>query len=248
MFLSLYFVNTILPLSNKQLVIINKGLKFIAPCQSRLFHRQPIETIIEREYKRLHDDNVKNLDNYAFSKSDTRAIEYFNTIKCLLQQLYMKPLSKQLEARAQYIYKTIRSIQRRLQKSDIVVGQTDKSKLFFFINAQEYEEKIKNYMTKTNAYQVITTGLCPLADDLHSVLTLLDYLLKNNRITKGQFKEMYPNLNKLELAHIYFNLKAHKVRLSFVLLLYHIKVFLSFILLIARSVSSTYCGFYKCTS
>ncbi|CAF1534896.1 unnamed protein product, partial [Rotaria sordida] len=65
-------------------------------------------------------------------------------------------------------------------------------------------------MTKTNAYQEITNGICSLADDLHSVLTLLDYLLKHNRITKEQYKQMYPNLKTLDLAHIYLNLKVHK--------------------------------------
>ncbi|CAF1464363.1 unnamed protein product [Rotaria sordida] len=69
-------------------------------------------------------------------------------------------------------------------------------------------------MSKTNAYQEITSGICPLADDLHSVLTLLDYLLKHNRITKEQYKQMYPNLKTLELAHIYFNLKVHKPEMS----------------------------------
>ncbi|CAF1331688.1 unnamed protein product [Rotaria sordida] len=214
MFLSLYFVNTILPLSNEQLIIINKGLKFIPPCQSHFFYRQPTEKIIEREYQRLYNDNVKNLFNYAYPEKDQRATDYFTSIKNLLQQLYTKPLPKQLKACARYIYFTIKSIQRCLRKANVVVGQTDKSKLFFFMNAQEYEEKIQNYMTKTNAYEEITSGICPLADDLHAVLTLLDYLLINDRITKEQYKEMYPDLTKLELAHIYFNLKVHKPDIS----------------------------------
>ncbi|CAF1433899.1 unnamed protein product [Rotaria sordida] len=214
MFLLLYFVYTILPLSNEQLIIINKGLKFIPPCQSHFFYRQPTEKIIEREYQRLYNDNVKNLFNYAYPEKDQRATDYFTSIKNLLQQLYTKPLPKQLKACARYIYFTIKSIQRCLRKANVVVGQTDKSKLFFFMNAQEYEEKIQNYMTKTNAYEEITSGICPLADDLHAVLTLLDYLLINDRITKEQYKEMYPDLTKLELAHIYFNLKVHKPDIS----------------------------------
>ena len=212
MFLSLYFANTIIPLSNEQLIIINKGLKFIPPCQSHFFYRQPMEKIIEREYNRLHNENTKNLTDYMFSTHDTRAIEYFAAIKNLLQQLYTKPLPKRLHSHARYMYKMIKSMQQRLREANIVVGQTDKSKLFFFIDAHEYEEKIKNYMIKTNAYQEITSGICPLADDLHSVLTLLNDLLKQKQITKEQYKQMYPNLKTLELAHIYFNLKVHKVK------------------------------------
>ncbi|CAF1214217.1 unnamed protein product [Rotaria sordida] len=174
-------------------------------------HPQPI---IEREYNRLYHKNVKNLINYTLSTHDTRAIEYFASIKSLLQQLYTKLLPTKLKQHAEYIYKMIKSMQRKLRKANIVVGQTDKSKLFFFIDAHEYEEKIRNYMTKTNAYQEITRGICPLADDLHTVLTLLDYLLKHNRITNEQYKQMYPNLKTLELAYIYFNLKVHKPEIS----------------------------------
>ncbi|CAF4105848.1 unnamed protein product [Rotaria sordida] len=212
--LSLFFANTIIPLSNAQLLIINKGLKFIPPCQSHFYYPQPMEEIIEQEYKRLYAENCKNLINYTFLTNDTRSTEFFSEMKNLLQQLYTKPLPTTLKQHARYMYKMIKSMQRKLRKANIAVGQTDKSKLFFFIDAQEYEEKIRNYMTKTNAYQEITNGICSLADDLHSVLTLLDYLLKHNRITKEQYKQMYPNLKTLELAHIYFNLKVHKPEIS----------------------------------
>ncbi|CAF2793034.1 unnamed protein product [Rotaria sp. Silwood2] len=214
MLLSLYFVNTLIPFSNEQLLIINKGLKYIPPCQSYFYYRQPIEKIIEREYKRLHGENVKNLTDYIFPTDDTRALEYFNEIKNLLEQLYTKPLPTKLKRHARYMYNLIKLMQRKLRKANIAVGQTDKSKLFFFIDAKEYEEKITTYMNKTNAYEEITSGICPLANDLHLVILVLDYLLERNQITKEQRKEMYPNVKTLELAHIYFNLKVHKPEMS----------------------------------
>ncbi|CAF4005492.1 unnamed protein product [Rotaria sordida] len=190
MFLSLYFVNTIIPLSTKQLLIINN------------------------EYKRLYDETGKNLTKYAFPTDDSRATEFFSELKHLLEQLYAKPLPKKLKANARYIYKMIKSMQRKLRKANITVGQIDKSKLFFFIDTQEYEEKVKNYMNKTNAYRGITSGICPLANDLHLVILLLDHLHERKEITDEQYKQMYPNLKTLELAHIYFNLKVHKPEIS----------------------------------
>ncbi|CAF3351360.1 unnamed protein product [Rotaria sp. Silwood2] len=195
-------------------MIINKGLKFIPPCQSHFFSKKPIKQIIEQEYKRLYDENVKNLTDYTFPTDDTRAKEYFLAIKTLLEQLYMKPIPNKIARNARYLSQMIKSMQRQLRKANIAVGQTDKSKLFFFIDAQEYEEKIKNYMNKTNAYQEITNGICPLADNLHLVILLLDHLLERKDITKEQHKKMYPNIKKLELAHIYFNLKVHKPDIS----------------------------------
>ncbi|CAF1421772.1 unnamed protein product [Rotaria sordida] len=69
-------------------------------------------------------------------------------------------------------------------------------------------------MNKTNAYQEITSGICPLANDLHLVTLLLDHLHQRNEIIYEQYKQMYPNLETLELAHIYFNLKVHKPEIS----------------------------------
>ncbi|CAF4695120.1 unnamed protein product, partial [Rotaria sp. Silwood2] len=37
---------------------------------------------------------------------------------------------------------------------------------------------------------------------------------ERNEITNEQYKQMYPNLKTLELAHIYFNLKVHKPEIS----------------------------------
>ncbi|CAF4679222.1 unnamed protein product [Rotaria sp. Silwood2] len=192
MFLSLHFVNTIIPLSNEQLLIINKGLKFISPCQSRFFYRQPMEKIIEQEYDRLYAENCKSLTNYTFLTNDTRATEFFSEVKHLLEQLYTKPLPKKLEGNARCIYKMIKSMRRKLRKANIAIGQTD----------------------ETNAYQEITNGICSLANNLHLVIILLDHILERNEITNEQYKQMYPNLKTLELAHIYFNLKVHKPEIS----------------------------------
>ncbi|CAF3756143.1 unnamed protein product, partial [Rotaria sp. Silwood1] len=85
------------------------------------FYRQPMEKIIERAYNRLYNENVKNLTDYMFSMRDALAIEYFAVIKNLLQQLYTKPIPKNFERHARYMYKMIKSIQRQLCKANIAV-------------------------------------------------------------------------------------------------------------------------------
>ncbi|CAF3351390.1 unnamed protein product [Rotaria sp. Silwood2] len=123
------------------------------------------------------------------STLDTRAIEYFTAIKNLLQQLYTKPIPKQLHRHAQYMYKMIKSMQQRLRKANIAVGQIDKSKSFFFIDAKEWEEKITNYMNKTNAYQEITSVqpiLASINAPARQISSFLDQLLTPiyNYVTK----------------------------------------------------------------
>jgi hypothetical protein len=66
-------------------------------------------------------------------------------------------------------------------------------------------------MLKTQAYEEITSGRCPVADDLRTVQTLLDYLMNKNVLTKKYHKRMFPKLNKLELGHYHGLPKPHKV-------------------------------------
>ncbi|CAF1437241.1 unnamed protein product, partial [Didymodactylos carnosus] len=136
--------------------------------------------------------------------------EHFASVEQLLQRLYTTPLSGKLAARTEYDDKMVKSIQRRLKNSNIIARPTDKSKVFYFANASDFERKATEYMAKTNAYQEIISGRCPLADDLNDVTSLLDCLYKNKRITKDQMEDMQPDKHKLELAHLYFIPKAHK--------------------------------------
>jgi len=68
-------------------------------------------------------------------------------------------------------------------------------------------------MVKTEAYEEITNGRCPLADNLYAVQTLLDYLLKKNALTKQQHNKISPKLNNLQLDHYNGLPKPHKVNL-----------------------------------
>ena len=210
MFISLPIVNVSLPLSSKQLAFLDYGLKYVPPCQSR-FSQQSTNAIIEQEYTKIHKRISDNLYNYCITSSDQRAVDHFASMKQLLEQLYTTPLPPRLAARAQYNRRMVQSIKHRVQQANIIVRPTDKSKVFYFASKSDFERKAHEYMTRTNAYEEITSNRCPLADNLQAVTTLLDSLLKNCRIAKNQYKQMHPNIHKLELAHLYFIPKAHKV-------------------------------------
>ena len=66
-------------------------------------------------------------------------------------------------------------------------------------------------MLKTEAYEEISNGRCPLADNLRALQTLLDYLVTKNVLTKKQRDRLCPKLNKLELGHYHGIPKPHKV-------------------------------------
>ncbi|CAF1153797.1 unnamed protein product [Rotaria sordida] len=150
--------------------------------------------------------------NFIFVFSLQKGKYAFSTLEQTLRDLYSKPLSRKLLRRAQYEYKTIRSIQRLMSKRpDIVIRRTDKSKVFYIGKLDDFERKAQEYMLKTQAYEEITDGRCPLADNLRAVQTLLDYLVSKNGLTKKQCNYLLPKLGNLELGHYHGLPKPHKV-------------------------------------
>jgi hypothetical protein len=65
-----------------------------------------------------------------------------------------------------------------------------------------------------SAYEEVKNGKCPLADNLSTVVQLLDKLLKSKAINQKQYSMMMPKKDKIELGHLYFLPKPHKVRSS----------------------------------
>jgi hypothetical protein len=106
----------------------------------------------------------------------------------------------------------IRSIQRQLKSSNSIIRPTDKSKVFHLGSKQDYDRKALEYMQKTNAYKEISTNINPYLDHLRDVLTLIDPLLGSKAINLKLWKrQMRPDQKTLELAHLYFIPKPHKV-------------------------------------
>jgi len=115
-------------------------------------------------------------------------------------------------ARAQYEHQLLKSIQRRLKNSKVILRRTDKSKVFHLGNMNDHRRKAFEYMQKTNAYKQLPSGINPCVDHLRAVLALIDPLLKKKALDMKLWKrEMRPNSNTIELAHLYFIPKPHKV-------------------------------------
>ncbi|CAF3892197.1 unnamed protein product [Rotaria sp. Silwood1] len=191
--------------------MLMNGFKYIIPCQSRLCSRQSINEIIHEQYQKIASTVKDCLNDHRIPIAGARTIQIFSELERTLHQLQSQKLSKVLGKRAQYEYKIVRSIQRLIhRRKDIVVRRTDKNKVFYIGKAIDFERKAEEYMLKTDAYQEIPDGHCPLADNLHAVKTLLDYLLGKHALTKNQYNQLSPNLKNLELGHYHGLPKPHK--------------------------------------
>ena len=220
------------------------GLKYIVPGQNQ-YSRKSINDIVAEQYQNISRTVKGCLNDHRMSVTDDRAKQTFPALERLLYDMYSKALPRNLARRAQREYRIVRSIHRLIrQRPDIVVRRTDKSKVFYIGKADIFERKAQEYMIKTEAYEEIRDGSCPLAVNLHAVQTLLDYFVTRKALTKKQANKLLPNLNKLELGHYYGLPKPHKV--SYFLFDHHV-VYSSFLYLARDAIATDYC-FDECTS
>jgi hypothetical protein len=208
------FIDVDLKLTSRQVAMLMNGPKYILPCQSR-FSRTSIDELVTSDYERLSTTVKKCLSNNCMSASDNRAQVAFGELKQMMTDLYSKPLSRKLHLRAQREHRQVKHLQKLLRsRPDITICRIDKNPAFYVGRVATIAAKALEYMTTTEAYQEIRDDRCPLADNLHAVRTLLDYLVSRKAITVKQKDKLLPNVNQLELAHFHGLPKVHKVRLS----------------------------------
>ncbi|CAF1502413.1 unnamed protein product [Adineta steineri] len=200
------------PFQQTHFLLLARGPKYVPKCQS-YFRFHTIEDIIIREYNRMSAIIIKYLTNNCVSASDERAKVFLISLRNLLTDLYTTKLSSKLfhHSRQEYILTKDAQHKLYLTRQQIILRRTDKSKVFHLGSYDDYEQKASNYMIKTCAYEEVIDGKCPLADNLSSVMDLLDKLLKRKAINVKQWSTMIPNRNKVELGHLYFLPKPHKI-------------------------------------
>ena len=205
------FIEVDLSLTPKQMSMFIKGLKYIIPCQSHFLH-QSIEQNINEQYQTLLTI-VKNCLQYnCMSASVQRSQQTFPELKSIMHEVHVKKLPRKLGIRARREYAIVKSIQRLISKrSHVIVRRTDKSKVLYIGKMDDFLNKAKEYMAETNAYEEIPEDRSPLQNNLNSVRMLLELLLQKRVIDKKQRSKLLPKMNQLELAHLHFIPKPHKV-------------------------------------
>ena len=101
------------------------------------------------------------------------------------------------------------SIRKKLQQHHLTLRLTDKSNHFYIGLTSEFKKKELAYLNETNAYIQLNTN--PFDEVLNKVIQLLNQLRSKKFILKWQYDQMMPDVKKIELAHLYFNPKTHKV-------------------------------------
>lgn len=201
-------------LTDAHLLMLSRGPKYVPKCQSYFSAHLTIDDIVEREYQRMSTIIMNCLTVNCVSATDGRATLFLVSLKNLLRHLYTTKLPKKLACRARQEHILTKQIRHRLRApcNRLVLRRTDKSKVFHLGSKDDYEVKAMLYMQKTGAYEQVKDGKSPLADNYSAVITLLDSLLASKAIGHQQWTAMMPKKDKIELGHLYFLPKPHKVR------------------------------------
>lgn len=199
--------------SKEHLFILAYGPKYVLKYQHYFMSSSLLNKIIQREYDMMTKIISNSLTDNCVSISDNRAVQFFASLKALITELYQTKLPDDVLCRARKEYKLTHTIRRKLcsKNNQIVLRRTDKSKVFHIGLNKDYHQKAMAYMEKTCAYEKVKENKCPLQHSLSVVITLLDKLLESKAITLQQYLIMKPNRDKLELGHLYFLPKPHKV-------------------------------------
>ena len=200
-----------IPFTPAEIALLSCLPKYITPLQSR-FSKESVDAMVSKECEAIRIRGSDCLSSHCMSASDPHAKQFFDETKSILTDLYMAPVSKKLLARAEHENRLVLSIQRKLRAANAIIRRTDKSKVFYIGTTEEFEEKARNYMMKTCAYEEVANGVNPYQEMVNATLSLLHRLKEKQAINNDQYKMRVPDQKKCELPHLYFIPKAHKVR------------------------------------
>lgn len=104
----------------------------------------------------------------------------------------------------------VKRLKHKFRLNNLILQKTDKSKVFHIGKSEDYQRKSKEYMEKTQAYRCLGTK-----DPLPSLIERTNKYLLELRlakwITQKQYEQLSIDRNNVELAHLYYLPKAHKI-------------------------------------
>ena len=94
-----------------------------------------------------------------------------------------------------------------------ILRKPNKSKVFHLGKVEHYEKKSEEYMARTQAYKCVGTD-DPLPDLIQRTSKYLLNLRLAKWVTQKQYEQLCINPNEVELAHLYYLPKSHKIATS----------------------------------
>lgn len=187
------------------------GPAFIRLNQSAIRPQCQQETEIKKEHKDIYAKVKKHLTEPPHRIPCTVPMfqQYSRHLNEHLHHCYATPLSYKDQLVTLKQAQTVTEIRQIIKNMNLIIRLTDKGNNFYFGLASEFEKKVEKFFLDTNAFVELSYN--PFNEVLGSVIELLDKFQSKKLILQRQFNKMLPDREKVELPHLYFNPKTHKV-------------------------------------
>lgn len=161
--------------------------------------------------QKLHDIPVplrrrQNLNN---SKQEQFILEFPKDLIISSQSSNNQFSNIQLKKKKNYS-RLVKRLKHKFRLNNIILQKTDKSKVLHLGRLDDYRKKSREYMEKTQAYRCLGTN-DPLPDLIQRMNKYLLDLRLAKWISQKQYELLCIKSQDVELAHLYYLPKAHKL-------------------------------------
>ncbi|CAF2080724.1 unnamed protein product, partial [Rotaria magnacalcarata] len=135
----------------------------------------------------------------------------FDTLSSIIQSSQSSQSQTIIRRKIKRNYgRIVKRLKYKIHLANTILRKTDKSKVFHLGKVEHYQKKSEEYMEKTKAYQCL--GITdPLPDLIQRTNKYLLDLRLAKWITQKQYEQLSIKPNEVELAHLYYLPKAHKL-------------------------------------
>jgi hypothetical protein len=170
------------------------------------------ESQIQNELKDIKKKVTSQLTKYCNRVPPKAMLDrYIELLQDRLRFRFMTSLSFVDQMRAERERNLVKSIRQKLRKAKLILRMCDKGGGLHISAKSEYERKAAEYRRDTKAYQELSYN--PLQEIITNVTSALTELKEKKQLKVYRYNVLQPKPNAVKISYMYFNPKAHKVRL-----------------------------------
>ncbi|CAF4278884.1 unnamed protein product, partial [Rotaria sp. Silwood2] len=170
---------------------------------------RPVQQFID-ELDALLQNLHNSIPSITYNRKINQTINQ-NIPDHLIGSSQSQTISRSIHKKKKNYHRLIKRLKHKFRLTNTVIRKTDKSKVFHIGKVDDYQKKSNEYMIRTNAYKCLGTN-DPLPDLIQRTNKYLLDLRLAKWITQKQYEQLCIKTDEVELAHLYYLPKAHKLR------------------------------------
>jgi len=221
-FLPHLIMDTTHPLHDEQVQLLTRGPTYVPPCQMYISSSlKSIDDIVKKQYAPLKHQLASLFQKHRINIALKWEME--TEVHQNFVGLFSISIPAHIRKRAAYEKTLIQSIRCSLTKNNLILRRTaDNQNTFYVGNKQDFEAKARDYLSQSDAYEVLTTiddeenneekFQVDLTKRIESMNFALGILRRTNALDKDLVPLLVTDATKMKLPYIYFLPDISKVR------------------------------------